>query len=60
MVVIRCENINPVFWAYVTEYARKKRVERCEALNSIIEEHMKFTAKAYEEKIGARKSAKEK
>ncbi len=51
MVTVRCENINPNYWAWVVEYARKKRVERCKALEMIIKDHMQFTKQAYEKAL---------
>ena len=51
MVIVRCENINPIYWAWVAEYAKKRRIERCKALEMIIEEHMKFTKREYERAI---------
>lgn len=52
VTIIRCDNIDPVYWAYVTEYARKKRIERCEALQDIIMEHALFAKKAHEQQFG--------
>lgn len=52
MTIIRCDDFDPVYWAYVTEYARKKRIERCEALQDIIIEHALFAKRAHEEKFG--------
>ena len=43
MVQVNCPNVNTVCWAWVTEYARRRRIKRCEALEKIIEEHIKFT-----------------
>lgn len=60
MVIVRCENINPIYWAWVVEYARKKRIERCKALEMIIEDHMKFTKKAYEKKLEEKPVGKKK
>jgi len=60
MVTVRCEDINPISWAWVVEYAKKKRIERCKALEMIIEEHMKFTKKAYEKAIEEGYSGKKK
>lgn len=45
MPVIRCNDINAVHWAYVAEYARRRRVDRCKGLEMIIEEHMRFSYK---------------
>ena len=60
MVKVYCQNLNPVCWAWVTEYARRRRIKRCEALEKIIEQHIKFTMLAHEEKIGVRDSGKKK
>jgi len=52
MVIVRCEDINPIYWSWVVEYARKKRIKRrCEALEMIIKDHMKFTKIAYEKAV---------
>lgn len=48
MVIVRCEDINPIYWSWVVEYARKKRIERCKALELIIKDHIKFTKMAYD------------
>ena len=52
MVKVYCQELNPVCWAWVTEYARRRRIKRCEALEKIIEQHIKFTKLVYEKKIG--------
>jgi len=51
MVRVNCSNINQVCWAWVSEYARRKRIKRCEGLEKIIEEHIKFTNFIYEMRI---------
>ena len=51
MVIVRCNDINPIYWTWVVEYARKKRIERCKALEMIIKDHMKFTKMAYEKAV---------
>ena len=48
MVQINCPDVNTVCWAWVTEYARRRRIKRCKALENIIEEHIKFTKFAYD------------
>lgn len=48
MVKVYCQDLNPVCWAWVTEYARRSGIKRCEALQKIIEEHIRFTKLAYE------------
>ena len=60
MVTVRCENINPMYWAWVAEYARKRQIERCKALEMIIEEHMKFTKREYERSLEEGSIAKKK
>ena len=46
MVDVRCTKFNSDMWAYVTKYAELKRISRCEALERIVEEHMKIVAEA--------------
>jgi hypothetical protein len=46
MVNIRCSNFNDAIWTYVVEYARRKGISRCEALERIVIEHMKVVAEA--------------
>jgi len=41
---VRCESFNDLLWTYVAEIAKIKKISRCKALESIIEEHMKFMA----------------
>jgi len=60
MVKVYCQDLNPVCWSWVTEYAHRRRIKRCEALEKIIEQHIKFTKLAHEEKIGVRYSGKKK
>ncbi len=58
MVNVRCPNFHDAVWNYVAEYAKRKRISRCEALQQIVIEHMKVVAetqkKIYER---AKKSA---
>ncbi len=42
MVDVRCRELDNDLWTYVTEYARLRRLSRCDALEHIILEHMKF------------------
>ena len=42
MVDVRCPGFNDVVWSYVAEYAVRKRVSRCKALEQIVIDHMKF------------------
>lgn len=44
MVDVRCANFNDTEWRYVAEYAKRKGITRCEALEQIVMEHMKFLA----------------
>ena len=51
MVDIRCKDFNEILWAYVVENANRRRITRCEALEAIVTEHMKFFVKTQKEKI---------
>jgi hypothetical protein len=44
MVDVRCPNFNDTIWSYVAEYAKRKGISRCEALEQIVIEHMKVLA----------------
>jgi hypothetical protein len=59
MVNVRCPDFNDAVWNYVAEYAKRKRISRCEALEQIVIDHMRFLAdaqaKSYEE---AKKNAR--
>ena len=60
MVKVYCQELNPVCWAWVAEYARRRRIKRCEALEKVIEEHIRFTKlmhdmKTSEEGLGKKK-----
>jgi hypothetical protein len=46
MVDVRCPNFNDTIWNYVAEYAKRKGITRCKALEQIIVEHMKVLAEA--------------
>ena len=48
MVDVRCRELNGDLWTYVVEYARIRKLSRCDALEQIILEHMKFI---YEEHV---------
>ncbi len=48
MVDVRCPGLNDVVWSYVAEYAVRKRVSRCKALEQIVVDHMKFVKWAEE------------
>jgi hypothetical protein len=42
LVDVRCPDFNDVVWSYVAEYAVRRGVPRCKALEGIVIEHMKF------------------
>ena len=44
MVDVRCRELDSTLWSYVAENARLRKISRCEALEKIIEEHMRFLA----------------
>jgi len=46
MVNVRCSKFNDTIWNYVAEYAKRKRISRCEALEQIVIEHMRVVAEA--------------
>jgi hypothetical protein len=46
MVNVRCADFNDTIWNYVAEYAKRKGIARCEALEQIVIEHMKVVAEA--------------
>lgn len=46
MVNVRCSNFDDTIWSYVAEYAKRKGISRCEALERITMEHMKVLAEA--------------
>lgn len=49
MVDVRCPNFDDTVWKYVTDYAKLKRISRCDALRQIVIEHMKVVAEAQQE-----------
>ena len=51
MVDIRCKEFNSILWTYVVENANRRGISRCEALQEIVKEHMKFLMKAQKEKM---------
>lgn len=51
MVDFRCRDFNENLWAYVAENARLRKLSRCEALEKIVEEHMRIIAKRQIEPI---------
>jgi hypothetical protein len=46
MVNVRCPDFNDTVWNYVAEYAKRKGITRCAALEQIVIEHMKVVAEA--------------
>ena len=44
MPSIRCDSFNDLLWAYITDIAKIRKISRCKALETVIEEHMKFMA----------------
>jgi hypothetical protein len=50
MVDVRCPDFDDTVWNYVAEYAKRKRISRCEALEHIVIEHIKTVADAHEKK----------
>ncbi len=60
MVKVYCQDLNPVCWAWVTEYALRRGIKRCDALEEIIEDHIRFTHFIHERKIRGGGSAKKK
>ena len=57
MVDVRCKNFNDVLWAYVVENANRRGITRCEALQEIVREHMKFLVEAQKERMERVESA---
>jgi hypothetical protein len=51
MVDVRCNNIDDTVWAYVVENARLRKITRCQALEEIIQEHMRFMYKEQKERV---------
>lgn len=47
---VRCETFNDLLWTYVAEIAKRKKISRCDALQDIVEEHMRFMAKLEQER----------
>jgi len=61
MPSIRCESFNDLLWAYVADIARIRKISRCNALETVIEEHMKFMALEQhrrENKVGTKKKGR--
>lgn len=46
MVDVRCPDFDDTVWNYVAEYAKRKGISRCKALQQIVIEHMKVVAEA--------------
>ena len=57
-VVVRCNSFNPVLWQYVADYARLGKFSRCDALQRIVQEHMRVVALEYQEILGKKKRGK--
>lgn len=57
MVDVRCKGFNKTLWAYVVENASRRGITRCEALEAIVKEHMRFLMKAQKEKMERIESA---
>jgi hypothetical protein len=57
VVDVRCKNFNDVLWAYVVENANRRGITRCEALQEIVREHMKFLVEAQKERMERVESA---
>jgi hypothetical protein len=51
MVDVRCKDFNDVLWTYVVENANRRGISRCEALQKIVKEHMKFLMEAQKERM---------
>ncbi len=49
MVDVRCPGFKDVVWTYVAEYAIRKKISRCEALEQIVVDHMRFVKWVTEE-----------
>ena len=60
MPSVRCESFDDLLWTYVTEIARLKKIGRCEALQRVVEEHMKFMAMKQQEREAGKNSKKKK
>lgn len=60
MAIIRCDDVPPIYWAYVTEYANRLRIDRCKALLKIIEEHAKFLQEEHEMRYSGGQNAQKK
>ena len=44
MPSVRCESFDDLLWTYVAEVAKRRKIGRCEALQKIVEEHIRFMA----------------
>jgi hypothetical protein len=51
LVDVRCKNFNDILWAYVVENANRREITRCEALQEIVKEHMRFLVEAQKERM---------
>lgn len=59
MPVVRCNSFDPLLWQYVSDNAKLRKIGRCEALQKIVQEHMRFVAMEYQ-KLEVEKGAKKK
>lgn len=55
MPSVRCEAFDDLLWTYVAEVAKRHKIGRCEALQKIVEEHIRFMADAEVSKHGKKK-----
>lgn len=51
MVDVRCKEFGDNVWTYVVENARLRKMSRCEALEQIVLEHMKFMNKEHQNRV---------
>lgn len=59
MVDVRCKDFNNILWAYVVENASRRGITRCEALQEIVKEHMRFLVKVQKERMERVESTEE-
>jgi hypothetical protein len=57
MPVVRCNSFDALLWQYVVDNARLRKISRCEALQRIVQEHMRLVALKYQE-VEVRKDTK--
>ena len=51
MVDVRCKDFDDTIWAYVVENARVRNLSRCETLQQIVLEHMKFMYQEQKDRV---------